>query len=406
MMYKIKACHISSIGFNIRAFFKGQFDFLRNHGWDYTVVTSEPSREGLGLPDDCEYVSIPVTRRFTPIIDLIAIYRLYRLFHKGAYDLVQYTTLKGSILGSIAAFFAKIPVRLYLMRGAYYMGQSGLKRKLFKMLDTLICRLSTHIEFDGFQIRKFAINEGLCRMQKTSVIGEGSDNGVDTILFNKDRHLEEGRSIRSRYGIGEKAVVIGSVMRIVTDKGINELVDAFTGIYLKDNNVFLLLVGREEEKNAPRKDIIEKIRSHSQIISVGQQDNVAPYYAAMDIFSLPTYREGFSAVNLEAAAMQLPVVTTDIIGARDSIVDGVTGMVVSARDSGQLKTAILRLVNNSDLRKNMGISGRKWVEEKFEQQKFWRELLKEREELILSTHKIESSFGMREEGKSESFFIR
>jgi glycosyltransferase involved in cell wall biosynthesis len=373
-----KACLISTVKINIRSFFKGQFAYLQERGFSFTVISNEPTRDGMELPEDTNYISIPITRSITPITDLKSIFKLVRIFRREKFDLVQYTTPKGAILGSIAAFIAKIPIRLYLMWGIYYVGQNGVKRELFKFLDSMACRLSTHITFDGFGIRKFAIEEQLCTEENSSVVGRGGDNGIDLSIFDPEKWKEEGNGIRESLGIPSNGVVIGTVMRMVGDKGINELVTAFDKIAANNDNVYLLLVGPEEEKDPPRPETLEKMKNNPKIKAVGLQTNVLPFYAAMDIFALPTYREGFSAVTLEAQAMELPVVTTDAIGAGETILDNETGFVVPVRKVDELSFALSKLVIIKYLRTKIGQAGRKYIQENFEQKNFWKAILDHR----------------------------
>ena len=379
----IRACHMSTVGLNVRAFFFGQFAYLHEHGFNFTVVTSEPTRDGLALPDQTTYRSIPLTRTITPYQDLKSIWKLYRLFRANRFDLVQYTTPKGALLGSIAAWLARVPIRLYFLWGVYYVGRHGIKRRFFKFLERLTCWLSTHVIFDGFGIRAFAIREGLCAGAHTSVIGRGSDNGIDTSRFDRAKYAEAGRAIRRQWGIPEDAKVIGTVTRLVGDKGINELVAAFVRLAESHRDAYLLLVGPEEEKDQPMPATLRAMREHPRIVLPGMQEDTLPYYAAMSIFSLATYREGFSAVNLEAAAMGLPVVTTDAIGAGESILDGETGIVVPVRNTDELAEALGRLLDDTELSRTMGEAGRNWVEENFEQSKFWEGVLRHRQQLLV-----------------------
>lgn len=379
----VRACLVSSTGNNVRVFFRGQFAYLHERGFHFTVVTNDPSREALALPKEAEYRHVPLARSITPLADLRSLVRLFRLFRRERFDLVQYTTPKGALLGSIAAWVARVPVRLFLLWGLYYVGQKGLKRRLFKAFDRLACRLSTHVTFDGFDIRDFAVAEGLCTADGSSVVGQGSDNGIDLAVFDPARWKEAGAEVRRQWQISADAVVIGSVMRLVGDKGINELVAAFQRLAEESESVYLLLVGRLEDRNPPLPETLAAMKEDPRIIVTGYQLDVLPYYAAMDVFALPTYREGFSAVNLEAAAMTLPVVTTDAVGARESIVDGETGFCVPVADATRLCEALGRLVGDPVLRRRLGAAGRRRVERDFEQSVFWDALHRHRESLLV-----------------------
>ncbi len=389
----IRACHISSVGMNVKYFFRGQFAYLAQRGFGYTVITSEPTRDWLELPDSTEYISIPITRSISPLTDLCSCWKMFRLFRQRKYDFVQYTTPKGALLGSIAAFLARVPVRLYLLWGIYYVGQKGLRRHFFKFLERLSCRLSTHVNFDGFQLRQFAIDEGLARYDNSSVIGEGSDNGIDIAMFDPERWREAGQETRKQWNIPADALVIGSIMRLAGDKGINELATAFDRVSHGNDKVYLLIAGPQEERDRPRAEAERILRTHPRVRLVGSQDNVLPYYAAMDIFCLPTYREGFSAVDLEAQAMAVPVVTTKAIGASEVIVDGLTGVAVPVKDIRALTMALTRLLNDAGLRHRMGQAGRARILEKFEQSVFWAAVVRQRLSLLNRASDLDDGTG-------------
>jgi len=217
------------------------------------------------------------------------------------------------------------------------------------------------------------------------VIGKGGDNGIDLERFDPDRHSADAGEIRLRYGIPADAVVIGTVCRLVGDKGINELAAAFDVLAASRPNLWLLLVGPREERDAPRPDTLRTIEEHPRIVETGEQHDVLGFYAAMDLFCLPTYREGFSAVTLEAQAMRLPVVTTDTIGAGETIDHGRTGFAVPVGDVERLTEALGRLVDDAGLRRDMGQAGREFVAADFEQQTFWAAVRKHREDLVIQS---------------------
>jgi len=214
-------------------------------------------------------------------------------------------------------------------------------------------------------------------------VGQGSDNGIDLAVFDPARWKEAGADVRRQWQIPADAVVIGSVMRLVGDKGIRELVTAFVQLAESFDSIHLLLVGRLEDRNPPLPETLAAMKEHPRILVTGYQLDVLPFYAAMDVFALPTYREGFSAVNLEAAAMMLPVVTTDAVGAKESIVDGETGFCVPVADATSLGEALGRLVGDPALRRRLGAAGRQRVERDFEQSVFWEALYRHRESLLV-----------------------
>jgi glycosyltransferase involved in cell wall biosynthesis len=236
---------------------------------------------------------------------------------------------------------------------------------MFKTFEKLISRLSTNIVPIAHEMIDFVENQSLAKRSTCKVMLNGSACGVDLEEFDSQKWPTARNRIRNECNIPEKAVVIGVVARLTGDKGINELVSAFAEIAEEISYVYLLIVGGQEEKDKLRPDIEHIIETCPRIQAVGWQKNSISYYMAMDIFCLPTYREGFGKVNLEAQAMGLPVVSTNVIGPRESVKDGETGFLVEARSSEALIEPLKKLVLDSDLRKDMGRRGRKRIEEMF-----------------------------------------
>jgi len=363
----------ATVSQTIRAFYQGQLEYLVGRGYRITIITAPDPGLRQDLPPGVELHFVDFSREFTPWRDLKTFVHLIRFFRQQHFDMIQYSTPKSTLLCALAGWIAGVPCRLYCMWGIYYSALSGVKRTLFKMIEKIVCTLSTHISPDGKDNRTFAIEEGLFPESKSSVVGEGSANGVDLERFDPDAHQIRGHQLRQELGIKERTVVIGSVTRMVKDKGIEELVRAFDKLSKELPNACLLLVGPREDHRSPLSPVIwEFIKTQPCVRWVGPQTEVPDYYAAMDLFVLPSYREGFGIVNLEASAMRLPVISTDVNGPRESIVPGKTGLLVPVRQIDPLYEAMKKLAVDAALRKEMGESGRRRVIESFDSKTMMR----------------------------------
>lgn len=334
------------------------------------------------MPENVKFYPIPFSRIISPLSDIRAVLKLIHIFRKERFDIVQYSTPKASLLGSIAAFLAKVPIRIYILWGLYYTGQTGLKYKLFKFFEKIICSISNNIIPISREMIEFALSEGLGQKEKYEVILNGSACGVDLQRFNPKKWPNARSEIRSKYHIPERAIVTGVIARLTGDKGINELVSAFSEIAEEINYTYLLIVGGQEEKDKLRPDIEDIIKTNPLILAVGWQENPIPYYMAMDIFCLPTYREGFGKVNLEAQAMGLPVVSTNVIGPRESVDTDKTGFLVEPRSSKALIEPLKKLILDSELRKDMGQKGRKRIEQMFDSKNVIQAVVEHRLKLL------------------------
>jgi glycosyltransferase involved in cell wall biosynthesis len=380
--HKNSLCILTTVSGSIKAFYQGQLEALNTAGLRTTVVTIEDADLRSILPAETDFFPVGFTRVMNPLRDLKVLWQLYKIFRKHKFDFVQYSTPKASLLGAIAAFVARIPIRVYILWGLYYSTQRGLKRFVLKMLEKLTCRLSTDIVPIAHEMVDAVESEGLDKKSKCEVMLNGSACGVDLQKFDPEKWPNSRSRIRNKYRISEEGIVIGVVARLTGEKGINELVSTFAEIAEEISNVYLLILGGQEEKDKLRPDTEGILETHPRIRAVGWQENPIPYYMAMDIFCLPTYREGFGKVNLEAQAMMLPVVSTNVIGPRESVDHGQTGFLVEPKNSKALVESLKKLVLDSELRKNMGRNGRKRIEQMFDSKDVIRAIVKHRLKLL------------------------
>jgi glycosyltransferase involved in cell wall biosynthesis len=376
-----KICIVTTVSLSIKLFYPDQIRALQNAGFDVTVLcASDPELPAL-LPEGVRYLSVEFTRSMSPWKDLKCLLQLWGIFRRERFAIIQYSTPKGSLLGSLASWLARCPIRIYILWGLYYIGVAGFNRWLLKTFEKIICRISTHIVPISHDMIGFLESEGLAQRRKCRVMMHGSACGIDLDRVDPQKWSSQRYIIRNRYDIPKDAVVIGTVARLTGDKGINELVQAFDTISKSFPSAYLLLVGDQELKDRLQPATEHIIAQNARIRAVGWQNNPLPFYAAMDVFCLPTYREGFGEVNLEAQAMELPVVSTDTIGPRESVQNGMTGFLVKVRSSEALLEPLRTLIADPELRIRMGKAGRQRVRDQFDRKDMVRAVIEHRQSL-------------------------
>ena len=243
---------------------------------------------------------------------------------------------------------------------------------------------ATKVYPNSYGLKDFIEKEAFCKSEKLKVIGKGSSNGIDTSTFSKKQiDSQTLQTLREKYNINKKHTVFCFVGRLVGDKGINELVSAFCKLYNIDSDRRLLLVGDLEKELDPLLPITEKqINNHPGIIGVGWQEDVRPFLAISDVFVFPSYREGFPNVVMQAGAMELPCIVSDINGCNEIIEEGINGMIIPVKDENALYNAMLELFENQEKQELLTSVARKMIVDRFEQKYIWEELLKEYQTLL------------------------
>lgn len=377
-----KICYITTVSMTLNAFVLKSAEYIHNHtDWDITFICSEDAEFASRLPSYIHFHPIHMKRGIS-LSGIKAMIQMKRLFTKEKYDLIQYSTPNASLYASLAGKMARVPVRLYCQWGIAYVGFSGIKRCIFKCIEKLVCTLSTHIEPDSKSNLKFAHNEGLYPESKGSVIGNGSACGVDFNKFDIS-HKDAYRSLmRNQLGIPENAFVFGFVGRITKDKGVNELLTVFKSKFEHIDNTYLLLVGPSENDATVNVLLYEWAQKSSKVVFTGFTNEVEKYLSIMDVYILPSYREGFGMGVIEAEAMGVPVIVTDIPGPIDAMINQKTGIVIKKADNNSLFEAMKSMLDNRAKLEDYSKEAYIFAKSKFEQSVFFELMLKDRMKLI------------------------
>lgn len=369
----MRLLHITTVPESL-AFLRGQVGYMQARGFEVHAASSPGdllSQFSVQERVTCYAVDMP--RRITPIGDLIAVFRIVRLIQRLRPTIVHAHTPKGGLLGSIAAWLARVPVRIYHMRGLPFMTARGWRRGLLWWTEKISCSLAHEVYCVSDSLRKVAVDEGICSADKVQVFLGGSGNGVDAQKrFNPELTGEQARiGFRRDLGIPSSALVLGFVGRVVRDKGLVELVQAWQGLRDQFPSLHLLVVGPLEPHDPLPYDTMAALQSDPRVHMTGKLGETALAYAAMDLLVLPTYREGFPNVLLEAASMGLAVVATRVPGCVDAVADRVTGVLVPPQDADSLANAIRLYLADPQLRWRHGSAGRKRVVAEFRQEAIW-----------------------------------
>jgi len=355
--------HMSTVAETLE-FINGQSSYMKERGFEIHAIAS-PSELLIQFGDREQITvhSVNMPRQITPLKDLYALFHLRQHLRQIRPQIIHAYSPKGGLLGMISAWLAGVPVRIYHIYGLPLMTAVGYKRSLLWLSEKISCLLANQVLCVSHSIREVAISENLCPQSKIKVLLKGGVTGVDAANhFNKANLGTDVRfATRKQYDIPANALVVGFVGRIVRDKGLAELVGAWKILSSEFPNLHLLVVGPFEPQDPVPEDVEYTLKNDPRIHLTGRRSHISPLYTAMDIFALPTYREGLSTVILEAAAMELPVVATRIPGCIDAMQEGVTGSLVPPHDAKALADAIRTYLQNSKLRHQHGQAGRELI---------------------------------------------
>lgn len=360
----IRLCRVVTVPITFATLLWQQMKVIIDNGFDLTLVCSPgPELDTIAHEYSVRVHAVPMKRTISPLSDLSAVWRLMRLFRAGRFDIVHSSTPKAGLITALAGWLTRIPVRMHTYTGQPWVEARGWPRRLARAADQLVAVLDTHLYADSASQHDFLISQGIVRAEKIGVLASGSISGVDLARFDPGKWGGAvGQATRRELNIAENAIVIVFVGRVTRDKGIIELLNAFDSLYSSHEPLELVIVGPFDPMRDPLPtETLDCLSRHPRIRLVGFAPEPARYLGASDIFCLPSYREGFGTVAIEAAAMGLPAVVSSIYGLTDAVIPEQTGLWCEPKDTESLRTALQRLVDDAGLRRTLGTQGRNRV---------------------------------------------
>jgi glycosyltransferase involved in cell wall biosynthesis len=372
---KKKIIRITTVPVSLKVLLKGQLKFMQQHF--EVIAVSSPGRELYDVEHDegVRVFSIEMSRSISPLKDILSILRMYRFFKIEKPYIVHSHTPKAGFVGMTAAYLAGVPNRLHTIAGLPLMETKGIKRWILLAVEKFTYLLSSRILPNSFGLKDFILENKLIKETKLRVLGNGSSNGIDLDYFKSTEYtVNQGNIVKKRLNLNGKFIFL-FVGRIVSHKGINELVSAFLKVHSKYPQTILIMVGEYEEKLDPLSEVtLEKIR-HESIKLVGYQLDVRFYLDIADVFVFPSYREGFPNVVLQACAFNLPCIVTDINGCNEIIRMNENGLIIPPKEEKELEKAMELLYRDMPLRNKLGEMNRAKVEKEYSQLFVWENLL-------------------------------
>ncbi len=389
-----KLIRITTIPLSLDKLLGAQLTFMNQH-FEVTAIAADAEElKRVALKYGVMHHHVEMTRAITPVQDLQAVYQLYQYLRKVKPEMVHSHTPKAGLVGMMAAYFAGVPVRMHTVAGLPLLEAVGFKRKILNFVEKLTYAFATKVYPNSYGLKDIILQERFCAPRKLKVLANGSSNGINTEVFSPATvGISQREELRKELGIASDDFVFLFVGRLVGDKGINELVRAFKNLadeahadpefHVVKKSLKLLLVGPLEQDLDPLDaETLVAIEGHPQIISVGYQQEVRPYFAISDALVFPSYREGFPNVVLQASAMELPSIVSDINGCNEIIAPLKNGLIVPVKDAAALQSAMKELISNPALYAAMKQSARPHIESLYRQEVVWDALLKEYRELL------------------------
>ena len=370
----MKILNCCSVFFSVPIFFDNQIGYFTSKGYAIHLVCSPTNGklEKYAKSQNCNFKEIDISRNFSIFRDLYALYLLIKLIHKERFNVISGHSPKGALLSILAGFICRTNKRIYFRHGLVFETSTGLKKQILIAADKLTARLSTIIVNVSPSVHAKSQLLNLNQKKRTLILNKGTCNGIDLQKFHLDRVDQNLLSeLKEKFDLNNNQV-IGFVGRLVKDKGVEELVEAFLRLNQKNPKTKLLIIGVFEVNDRISDKTEKLIQNHSNIIHINniQHINIHNYYALMDVFVLPSYREGFPTVILEASSMKLPVITTKNTGCIDSIVENSTG-VFTALNSEDINDKLQELLTDPKRMKKLGSNGRVFIEKNFDQFIIW-----------------------------------
>ncbi len=380
-MEKTRLLRITTVPISLHLLLKGQFRFMSEQGFEVYTMSAAGKEVPEVVKEGVEHIEIPLTRKITPIQDLLCLWKMMRIIRSMRPHIVHTHTPKAGLIGMLAAWLCSVPVRMHTVAGLPLVEATGLKRFILVLTEKITYFCATGVYPNSVGLKDYMTQVLGVRNDKLKIIGKGSSNGIDTNRFKRSEDMEQqANELRSRYGIKPGDVVFSFVGRIVKDKGIGELVHAFKRLpeLTGGAKVYLLLIGPFEQELDPlHEDDYKFLHDSKNVILAGFQSDVRPWIMASDVFVFPSYREGFPNVVMQSCCLNVPCIVSNINGCNEIIQHGQTGIIVPVKNAEAVYQAMVTLMENAPLRQSYSQAARNYIVANFDQQFVWNELLNE-----------------------------
>ncbi|MCG2611279.1 glycosyltransferase family 4 protein [Flavobacterium sp. SM15] len=378
-----KLIRITTVPISLEKLLENQLRFMNDYYEVIAVCSDEKALEKVGKTQGVRTFTAQLTRKITPIQDLKAVWQLYLFFRKEKPLLVHSHTPKAGTVGMLAAKLAGVPHRLHTVAGLPLMEASGSKRKLLNFVEKITYWCATKVYPNSKGLKSIILQEGFCKEDKLKVIGNGSSNGINIDFFDPNQIKETDKvNLKEELQLSNEDFVFIFVGRIVGDKGINELASAFDRLSSERKNIKLILVGPLEDELDPLLESTKKILTENKaILSVGYQNDVRPFFAVSDCLVFPSYREGFPNVVMQAGAMGLPSIVSNINGCNEIVQQEENGLIIASKSENELLQSMQKLLDEKVLFEKMKKNAREKIVTRFDQKVIWQQLLEEYQKL-------------------------
>ena len=385
MNSKTKIIRITTVSSSLKILLKDQLRFINENGFDLIGISNkDKTLYEVSENEGVRVIGLSMTRSITPLRDLISFFNLLFILIKEKPKIVHSHTPKAGIIGMLASFLVKTPIRLHTVAGLPLLEKQGVKRNILNFVEKLTYKCSTKIYPNSYGLKESILKNSFTSENKIKVIGNGSSNGIDINYFNPNFVTrKEKKLLKIKLNIVRKEFVYIFIGRIVGDKGLNELIEAFDNLLKINNEVKLLLVGNFEDELDPLYDKTKMmINANNQIIVTGFKSDVRPYLAISDALVFPSYREGFPNVVMQAGAMGLPSIVSDINGCNEIILNNINGIIIPPKNVKSLLDAMIKIYHDKNYFIKFKKNIRYLITNRYDRELIWSELLDEYNKLL------------------------
>ncbi|MFC6876114.1 glycosyltransferase family 4 protein [Flavobacterium myungsuense] len=378
-MNREKIIRITTVPISLEKLLSGQLRFMSSFYDVIAVAAEKDNLEKLGKNLDVPVFHLEMTRKITPIQDIIAVVKLFLFLKKTKPLIVHSHTPKAGIVGMLASKLAGVPYRLHTVAGLPLLEARGAKRKILDVVEKFTYACANRVYPNSFGLKEIIIENNFCKSSKLKVLANGSSNGIDTSYFNSELFsANQNLNLKNELGILPDDFVFIFVGRLVRDKGINEMVLAFVLLQKENAKIKLLLVGDYENDLDPLSSAtVDRINTNDSIFAVGFKNDVRPYFAISDTLVFPSYREGFPNVVMQAGAMNLPCIVSDINGCNEIIIEKENGFIIPVKNDLAIFEAMKKILSNTLLTTKMKTNSRAMIVSRYEQKVVWDAILSE-----------------------------